>query len=176
MSSKTILYIAVSLDGFIAGSNDDLSWLEPYEGGEYGFGAFIAGIGAMIEGRRTYDVVVEGGFAEAGHPVPSFILTHHPPATTPDGIDVTFVSGDVGSILAQAKARTDKDIWIVGGAQVAQMFINAGLIDRYILTIIPVFLGAGTLLFKNITHTGALELVETKTFENGLAQLIYRST
>lgn len=172
--SKTILYIATSLDGFIAGEGDDLSWLEPYEGGEYGFEAFIAGIGAMIEGRRTYDVAVEGGFVEVGHPVPSLIVTHHPPAAAPDGIDVTFVNGDAESILAQARARTEKDIWLVGGAQVARMFINADLVDEYVLTVVPVFLGAGVRLFEGITNTRPLALQETRTFDKGLAQLIYR--
>jgi dihydrofolate reductase len=173
--SKTILYIAISLDGFIAGENDDLSWLEPYEGEEYDFEAFIAGVGAMIEGRRTYDVAVEGGFVEVGHPVPSFVLTHHPPTTVPGGIDVTFASGDAKSILAQARAKTEKDIWIVGGAQVARMFVNEDLVDEYVLTIVPVFLGAGIRLFENITNTqSALTLQETKTFDKGLVQLIYR--
>jgi dihydrofolate reductase len=173
--SKTILYIATSLDGFIAGPNDDLSWLEPYEGEEYWFEAFISGIGAMIEGRRTYDVAVTGGFAEVGHPVPAFIVTHHPSTTTPDGIDVTFVSGDAESILAQARARTEKDIWLVGGAQVARLFINAGLVDEYVLTLIPVFLGAGIRLFEGIANPRPLVLQETRTFAKGLAQLIYRS-
>jgi dihydrofolate reductase len=173
--SKTILYIAISLDGFIAGPDDDLSWLEPYEGEEYGFEAFISGIGAMIEGRRTYDVAVAGGFVEVGHPVPALILTHHPPATVPAGIDVTFVSGSAESILNQAKARTEKDIWLVGGAQVARMFINAGLVDEYVLTLVPVFLGAGIPLFEGIANPRPLKLQETKTFDKGLAQLIYRS-
>jgi dihydrofolate reductase len=173
--SKTILYIATSLDGFIAGEGDDLSWLEPYEGGEYGFEAFISGIGAMIEGRRTYDVAVAGGFAEVGHPVPALIVTHHPPTTAPAGVDVTFVSGDAESILAQAKARTDKDIWLVGGAQVARLFVNAGLVDEYVLTVVPVFLGAGIPLFEDIANPRPLELQETKTFDKGLVQLIYRS-
>ncbi len=173
--SRTILYIATSLDGFIAGPNDDLSWLEPYEGGEYGFEAFISGIGAMIEGRRTYDVSVEGGFVEVGHPVPALILTHHRPAAAPAGIDVTFVSGDAESILAQARARTEKDIWIVGGAQVARMFVNAGLVDEYVLTLVPVFLGAGIPLFEDIANPRPLELQETETFDKGLVQLTYRS-
>jgi dihydrofolate reductase len=173
--SKTILYIATSLDGFIAGPDDDLSWLEPYEGEEYWFEAFISGIGAMIEGRRTYDVTVAGGFVEVGHPVPALIVTHHPPAAVPDGIDLTFVSGSAESILNQAKARTEKDIWLVGGAQVARLFINAGLVDEYVLTLIPVFLGAGIPSFEDIANPRPLELQETKTFGKGMVQLIYRS-
>jgi dihydrofolate reductase len=171
--SKTILYIAASLDGYIAGLNDDLSWLSPYQGVEYGYEDFLAGIGAIIKGRRTYDIEVRNGW-ESARPVPRFVLSNHTPEQNPAQTDVTFTHEDIAEVLKRAKGVTAKDIFIEGGANVAQQFTSRGLIDEIILTLAPEILGEGVRLFDNIHERFDLSLAEVKQFDKGLVQLIYK--
>ncbi len=168
--SKAILYIASSLDGYIAGPDDDLSWLSPYQGIEYGYEEFLAKIGAVIKGRKTYDIEVKNGWENA-YSVPQFVLSKDTPE--PSGSGVTFTHEDIAKVLQMAKQMTDKDIWIEGGANVAQQFINRGLVDEIILTVVPVILGDGIRLFDNIHKRLGLSLTDVKRFDKGLVQLIY---
>lgn len=168
--SKAILYIAASLDGYIAGPDDDLSWLSPYQGVEYEYEEFFAKIGAVIKGRRTYDIEVKNGWENA-FSIPQFVLSKNTPE--PAGSDVIFTHEDIEEVLQKAKQVTNKDIWIEGGASVAQQFINRGLVDEIILTVVPVILGDGIRLFDNIHKRRSLLLTDVRRFDKGLVQLIY---
>jgi dihydrofolate reductase len=169
---KTILYIAMSLDGFVAGKDDDISWLFRYNDVNYGYNEFFATIGAIIQGRRTYDVEVQQGWENA-HPVPSFVLSHHLPKRKPQRADVVFTAEDIAEVLKQAKQLTPKDVWIEGGATVAQQFLDRGLIDEIVLSVVPVILGDGIRLFGSTHGPIELSLREVKQFDKGLVQLIY---
>ena len=145
--SQLVVYIATSLDGLIAGEGDDLSWLPapPEDGGDFGFGAFLSGIGALLMGRRTFDVVVgfPGPWPFGERPV--FVATHRalPPVAGP----VRAVSGDIGAMVAAAKAAAGGlDVYIDGGALIRQA-LDAELVDAMTLTTVPVVLGAGLPLF-----------------------------
>src|SRR5919106_1506256 len=105
--TKTILYIATSLDGFVARKNDDISWLFPYNDVDYGYDEFFSHIGAIIQGRRTYDIEVQHGWEKA-HPVPTFVLSHDIPEKTPKRSDVVFTHEDIAEVLKKAKKLTDK--------------------------------------------------------------------
>lgn len=170
--SKTILYIAVSLDGFVAGKNDDISWLFRYNDVDYGFDEFFSGIGAIIQGRRTYDVEKQHGW-EYAHNVPLFILSHHVPERKPQREDVVFTADDIAEVLKRAKQLTSKDVWIEGGADVAQQFLGSGLIDEIVLSIVPVILGDGIRLFAKTHERIELSLRQVRQFDKGLVQLIY---
>ena len=174
---KTILYIATSLDGFVAGrrneDDDDLSWLFQYNDVDYGFKEFFSDIGAIIQGRRTYDVEIQQGW-ETPHPVPTFVLSHDiPEKETPKRSDVVFTHEDIAEVLKKAKKLTDKHIWIEGGANVAQQFLRRELIDEIVLSFVPVILGDGVRLFDNIEKQIDLSLIDVKRFDKGLVQLIY---
>jgi dihydrofolate reductase len=170
---KTILYIASSLDGYIAGKEDDLTWLDPFQDVNYDYEAFFSNIGAIIEGRRTYDIEIRNGWENA-HPVPLFILTKNVPLRKPARSDVVFTQDDIARVLASAQEKAgSKDVWIAGGAAVAQQFINRGLVDLIILTLVPVFLGEGIRLFDKVQARAALSLQEVKQFDKGLVQLAY---
>ncbi len=172
--SKTILYIAASLDGFIAGPNDDISWLNPYQGIETGYKEFFAGVGAIIEGRRTYEIEVKNGWDKL-HSLPLFVLAKDGPAQKPTRAGVTFTHEDIAKVLRKAKAAAgNKNVWIEGGANVAQQFINRGLIDEIVLTLIPVLLGDGIRLFDNIHGLFNLSLTGVKHFDKGMIQLVYK--
>lgn len=171
--SKTIVYIGMSLDGFIAGKNDDLSWLDPFQDVDYGYQKFFSTIGAVIKGKRSYDIEVAKGWENA-HPVPTFVLAHTPPKTRPTRTDVVFTDEDISQVLEKAKEMTDKDIWIEGGAHVVQEFLNRGLVDELIVTIAPVFLGDGIRLFDNIDTQNSLSLENVNKFDKGLVQFVYK--
>ncbi len=170
---KTILYIASSLDGYIAGKDDDLSWLMPYEDVDYDYEAFFSTIGAIIEGRRTYDIEVKNGW-ELAHPVPLFVLSKGVPVSKAARADVVFTDDDIARVLAAARAIAGpKNVWIEGGANVAQQFISRGLIDELMLTLVPVFLGDGIRLFDNVHVRASCSLQDVRRFGRGLVQLVY---
>ena len=170
--SNTVLYTATSLDGYVAGKHDDISWLDPFESVDYKYEEFFAGLGATITGRRTYDLGVEKGW-KWPYPVPSFILSPDTPEQTESGADLRFVSGELQDILRQAQeAAGDKNVWVTGGAHVAQSFLQKNLIDRIILTVVPVMLDDGIRLFEN-NGSHKLSLKEVQQFDKGLVQLTY---
>jgi dihydrofolate reductase len=170
--SKTILYIATSLDGFVAGRDDDISWLFRYNDVDYGYNAFFSSIGTIIQGRRTHDIEIQHGWENA-HPVPKFVLSHHVPKQKPQRADIVFTAEDIASVVKQAKELTQKDVWIEGGANVAQQCLDRGLIDRIVLSLVPVILGDGIPLFRKVPQPIELSLREVKRFDKGLVQLIY---
>jgi dihydrofolate reductase len=170
--NRTVLYIATSLDGFIAGRNDDISWLFRYNDVDYGFDEFFAGIGVIIQGRRAYDIELRNGW-EYAHPLPTFVLSHRPPERKSEREDVIFTADDIEVVLQRAKRLTDKDIWIEGGAGVAQQFLDRQLLDDIVLSVVPVVLGDGIRLFGTTHAPIELSLHETRTFDKGLVQLRY---
>jgi dihydrofolate reductase len=170
--SRTVLYIAQSLDGFVSGINDDISWLFRYNDVNYGYNEFFTRVGAIIQGRRTYDIEMQHGW-ENEYPVPTFVLSHHSPQQRPKRTDIVFTAEDIADVLKKAKKITHKDVWIEGGANVAQQFINRGLIDEIILSIVPVILGDGIRLFGKTYGPIELSLREVKQYDKGLVQLIY---
>ena len=149
-AGRVVVQAAMSLDGFIAGPDHDMDWVFDYTTPEE-FPDIVAATGAMLSGRRSYDV----GQRDAGKPSgeayggawdgPVFVLTHEPPAQ-PGG--VTFLSGDIGAAVAKARsAAGDKDLVIIG-ADVARQCLERGLVDELLLLLLPVMLGAGTPLYS----------------------------
>jgi len=184
--NKTILYSAMSLDGFIAGPNEDLSWLDEFndddtglpdladkaENNPYVWESFIQSVGAIILGRTTYDWEVSHGYTNV-HKLPKYVLTHHPPDDNETTANVTFTDKPVETVLDEAKQITRKNIWVEGGGIVAQQFLDKNLLDEIILFIAPVLLGGGVPLFgKSESYTNIL-LRKCRKLRNGLLQLEY---
>lgn len=142
----TVLYLATSLDGFIAGENDDISWLFEYSEVDYGYDEFFPGIGAIVHGRRAHDQEILHGWENA-HPVPTFVLSHRGPERRPERPDVVFTDADFTEVLREVRQLTGKNVWIEGGANVAQQFLSRRLIDDIVVTLALVILGAGIRLF-----------------------------
>ncbi|MDP2188710.1 MAG: dihydrofolate reductase family protein [Sphingobacteriaceae bacterium] len=173
-SRKLILYISSSLDGFIAGPNDDLSFLHPMqlEGEDYGYEAFVDTVDTVIVGRRTYDWVVNQGYDFPHTDKEGYILTSQP---RPNQGSLTFYQGDLKELVQRLKSNnSQKHIFCDGGAEVVHQLLAAQLIDEIILSVVPVLLGAGTRLFKEGRPQQLLELLSSKSFESGLVQLHYR--
>jgi dihydrofolate reductase len=173
MTRKVILYIAVSLDGYIAQPNDDLGFLSivEQEGEDYGYNDFIETIDAVIVGRKTYEKVISMGIDFPHADKDAYIITRTP--RPPKG-NVKFYTGQLKTLVEKLKAEAGKNIFCDGGAEIVNELLKDDLIDEFIISIIPILLGNGTKLFKDGRPETKLELTSIKSFEKGLAQLYYQ--
>lgn len=169
---KVTLYIAMSIDGFIAGPDDDLSFLNRVakEGEDYGYGAFTAGVDTIIMGRKTYDWVMKQvpEFPHTGKN--TYIITRS--EKPPEG-KVQFYTGSIKELISSLKAKEGKNIFVDGGAAVVNSMLQEGLLDEMIISIIPELVGNGTPLFIPGRIPDSLKLISAKSFETGLVQLHY---
>jgi dihydrofolate reductase len=168
MASGVRVFIATSRDGFIAGPDDDLSWLPDGHGGEdYGYEAFMADTAAIVMGRRTHDVVQGFGIDWPYGDMPVFVVTSRPLET--DEPSVQAVSGTPAEILARVRRVTDGGVYVDGG-EVIRQFLDAGLIDEATITVIPVDIGAGVPLFATDAQRQRLREGEHRVFPSGVEQ------
>lgn len=173
MSRKLILYIAASLDGYIAKPNDDLSFLSivQKEGEDYGYADFVNSVDTVILGRKTYDWVM-AQVPEFPHAdKTSYIITRN---TRPDIGKTHFYTGNVKDLVSKLKSEEGKNIFCDGGAEIVNELLKDDLIDEFIISVIPVLVGNGTRLFKDGRPEQPVELVSSKSFEKGLVQLHYK--
>ena len=172
MQRKVILYIAMSLDGYIAQPNDNLDFLSivQKEGEDYGYSAFVSSIDTVILGRKTYDWVMTQ-VPEFPHvDKNTYVVTR----TAKPSIGKThFYTGSLKHLVATLKAETGKHIFCDGGAETVHELLKHELIDEFIISVIPILVGNGTKLFKDGRPEQRLELVYVKQFETGLTQLHY---
>lgn len=174
--SSVILYIASSVDSYIAGKDGDISWLGRFDHGEddYGYGAFYRRLGTAIMGANTYRQVL--GFGSwPYHGVTTYIVTTGD-LTDPPAPDVKAFKGDVAELVEQIRRRSDKDIWLIGGADLISQFESEQLIDEYIISIMPFMLGEGIRLFQGIAAQRPLELLDSKRYASGVVQVRYGNT
>lgn len=170
--TEIIYYVAVSLDGYIAPPDGKVDWLSTYNAGneDYGYGEFYNSIDALAEGSRTYEQAL--GFGEWPHPgKPCWVFTRRRLEVKQP--EVTFTSATPSEVVAQLRARGLRRVWLVGGAQLAASFRARRLVTEYVLSVIPVFLGAGIPLFASTGPKESLRLVGSKTYPTGLVQLRY---
>ena len=171
MTGTARVFIACSLDGFVAGPEDDLSWLPaPVAGEDYGYAEFMAGTAAILMGRRTYDVAA--AFADWPYgDTPVFVATSRP--IDPVAPTVRAVHGSPAELLAAVRAETAGGIYLDGGSLI-RACLDAGLIDELTVTVVPVVLGDGTPLFAGVAAPHRLALESATPYPNGLVQLRYR--
>ncbi len=170
---KLILYIAMSLDGYIAKPNDDLTFLSivQEEGQDYGYAAFIDSVDTVIVGRKTYDWVLTQVPEFPHYDKDAYIITRTP---RPDIGKVKFYTGNLKDLVLKLKDEPGKNIFVDGGAEIVNALLKENLIDEFYISIIPILLGDGVRLFKNGRPEQALTLLQTTYFEKGLVQLHYQ--
>jgi dihydrofolate reductase len=178
---KTIYYTASSLDGFIADSNNSLDWLFQFgDPEENTFNHFLSGIGAIAMGSTTYQWIYDHHIADAAdqpqswpYQVPAWVFTTRKLPVVADA-DIRFVSGEVESIHKIMKAIAgEKNIWIVGGGDLAGQFYDGNLLDEIIVTIASVALGSGAPLFPRAVHP-PLQLQSVKRMGSSFVELHYQ--
>ncbi|MBD1425805.1 dihydrofolate reductase family protein [Sphingobacterium arenae] len=172
---KISLFIATSLDGYIAKPNDDLSFLKDVEkeGEDYGYAEFVATIDTLIIGRRTYDYVVKeiGSSHYDNGERDVYIITR---TERPQKGRTIFYTGNIAELVKRLQSEEGKNIYCDGGAEVINELLKHDLIDDLIISVVPVLLGNGTRLFKDGRPEHMLEFVKVRTFETGLTQLHYK--
>lgn len=171
--ARTRVFVGASLDGFIAGPNDELDWLTATEGETpETFAPFFAQIGAVLMGRRTYDVV--DGF-ESAWPygdTPLLVATGRP--LTAKRPSVRAVRGSIAELVAQAKeVAGERDVYVDGG-RLIRAALDADLVDEITVTVVPMIIGAGIPLFAGVTRHHRLELISQRTIAGAAVELTYR--
>lgn len=184
--TRVVFYTASTLNGFLADENDSLDWLfavpggDTAEGGDDGFGRFVARIGVMVEGSSTYEWVLNHErlldeperWQELFGDTPTYVFTRRT-LPAPVGADVRFVSGDVGDIWDEIRtAAGGRDVWVVGGGDLVGQFADLDLLDELIITYAPATLAAGKPLLPRTLGSDRLHL-EGVSQTGQFAQLRY---
>ena len=179
---KSCYYTATSLDGFIATEDDSLDWLFPLGNiNESSYPTFIAEVGALVMGSATYEwmlrhpqtVASETGSAWP-YTQPTWVFSHRTLPAVP-GAKLRFVRGDVRPVHAAMRdAAGDKNIWVVGGGDLAGQFYDAGLLDEIIVQVGSVTLGTGKPLFPRRLTSPPLVLASVRQVGTGFAELSYQ--
>jgi dihydrofolate reductase len=178
-------YVASSLDGFIAESDDTLAWLIDYQGSYEGgdaqstegsYESFYEDVGALVMGSATYEFVLAEIEKGGGWPYmdePTWVLSSRE-LPVPDGADVRVVNARVADLHDELMAAAgERNLWVVGGGNVVSQFADEGLLDELIVTLVPVVLGEGKPLFDRRLPGGPLELRGVRPFANGMVELRY---
>ena len=173
---KASVYIATSVDGFIAREDGRIDWLptgESAEGEDYGYQYFMDSVDVLVMGRNTFELVLTFGSWPYGEK-PVVVLTSRPldrPEFVPDSVSV--MNGTPADVVQRLAERGFEHLYVDGGKTI-QRFLRAGLIQTLIISKIPVLIGRGIPLFGEIPEDIQLRHLETLHFENGLVQSKYR--
>jgi dihydrofolate reductase len=167
---KASVFVGTSLDGFMARVNGALDFLPPGGGEPHGYDEFMATVDALVIGRNTFDTVLS--FDAWPYEKPVFVLSTRPLALAPAGAAVERMSGAPTEIVSQLVKRGIRHIYVDGGITI-QRFLQAGLIQRLIITRVPVLIGEGIPLFGAVERDIALTPVWTRQYASGLVQTEY---
>lgn len=170
---KQSVFIATSLDGFIARSNGDIDWLTEGEefSGDFGYSDFIASIDAVVIGRHTFEKVLS--FGKWPYNLHVAVLSSRT-LKIPDRLQqkISHLSGSPAEIVSQLAGEGYEHLYIDGGKTI-QQFLRAGLIQEMTITQIPILIGDGIPLFGPVEKDITLDHIATKTYDNGLVQSRY---
>lgn len=165
------VFVGTSLDGFIARTNGELDFLPPGGGEPHGYDEFMATVDALVIGRKTFETVLGFGAWPYGTK-PVFVLSTRALSPAPADAVVEHLSGAPAEIVAQLDARGIRHIYVDGGITI-QRFLQAGLIQRLVVTRVPVLIGAGIPLFGQLSRDIILRHVGTRQYASGLVQSEY---
>lgn len=174
---KVILYIAMSLDGYIADQNGNVDWLNEYDSdedveGTDSYSLFLDKVDTVIIGYNTYHQIVTQLSPEQWvyKGLKSYVITHNKILSNSE---IVFVNNSPSNLIKNLKKESGKDIWICGGASIIKQLMQEDLIDRYYISVIPIILGNGIKLFDEIDNEIKLDLVQTIRSNSGIVELVY---
>jgi dihydrofolate reductase len=168
---NVVLAVAISLDGYIARPDGSLDWLLTDPGHDQQ--KFLASFEIALMGRKSYDVAVRLGGADLfkSSKIEYYVFSRSKPPGKRDGVE--FVRRSPGTMVEELKLRAGKDIWLMGGGELAREFLDQDLVDRIDLGIMPVLLGAGIPLFPGGFPQRQFELVKHISYPTGLLEVSY---
>ena len=168
---RASVFVGTSVDGFLARLDGALDFLPPGGGEEHGYEAFFASVDALVIGRMTYETVLAFDRWPYGEK-PVFVLSTRPLAPAPAGAVMEQLSGAPVEIFSKLEARGFRHVYVDGGITI-QRFLKAGLIQRLVVTRVPVLIGEGIPLFGVTGRDIALKHLATRAYESGLVQSEY---
>jgi dihydrofolate reductase len=158
---KVTLYIAQSLDGFVATVGGEVAWLDDFFSDEYGTDEFIASMDTVVQGNTTYQQ-----FKPTYEGKNSYVFTNDASAEPVDG--VKFVHGSPKNFVESLDDKTHTNIWLVGGPDLLAQFLNEGVVDEMIIFTMPVLLNDGVRLFSSVSVAPVPSLKEITKYKNGV--------
>jgi len=168
---RASVFVGTSLDGFIARTNGDFDFLSHAGDEPHGYDEFIATVDALVMGRKTFETALAFDTWPYGKK-PVFVLSTSPLAHAPAGAVVEHMSGTPAEIVSQLDARGFRHIYVDGGITI-QRFLQAGLIQRLVISRVPVLIGDGIPLFAPVGRDIVLKHIATREFSSGLVQSEY---
>ncbi len=172
---KIKLYIAVSLNGKIAGTDGNVEWLENVpnpEKTDYGYAEFYDSIDTTIQGFNTYKQVMGWGIEFPYIGKKNYVITRQQNVINTEHVE--FITENHAEFIKTLKEKDGGDIWLIGGSQINTLVINAGLLDEIIIFVMPVIIPGGIELFDAFPKETKLELLGTKSFSGGVIEIRYK--
>lgn len=163
-------YVASTLDGFIAKPDGSVDFLSLINGEPEPYQEFVAGIDALLMGRRTYEQILSFGEWPYGNRR-CWVMTHH---ALPSHDTAISIGGSPGNVYDQIRASGVSHLWLVGGGNLAAQFLHHGLIDSVIVSVLPILLGEGIALFSDLTNTVLLFYVRSIPRASGIVEISYK--
>jgi dihydrofolate reductase len=167
---RIVLGLGISLDGYIARLNDAVDFL--FMPKDYSMGPFMASVDTAIMGRKTWAAALKMGGSFGGSSMATYVFSRSEPAGERDGL--TFVTETPAAFVSRLRERPGKNIWLMGGGELAREFLKADLVDDLELGVVPVLLGEGIPLFPRGFPQRDFRLVENETYSKGLVVLKYQ--
>ncbi|WOF75257.1 dihydrofolate reductase family protein [Parvibaculaceae bacterium PLY_AMNH_Bact1] len=166
-------YIATSLDGFIADADHGVGWLDDFDGSDFGYEAFIADIGCVVMGRKSFDFVdaYDGDWPYPGKDV---VLATHRKVVNPPPQSHIWAGDDVRPLINELRQFVGGDVWVVGGSDLLHQFRQAGGLDTLEIFTMPVLLGGGVPLWLSASEKEMATLVESAAMDLGVVRSVYR--
>ena len=171
--SKTIFYGVISLDGYLAGESEDMSWAEKYLSPDEDFGwmELLTSCGSMLQGRKTFEFELKSA-PDMERILPTYVLTEQPLKF--DGLQIPnlhFIAGDLREVVKSIMQKHPGNLFIGGGAMLVDTMLTMGLIDEMRLFIAPDILGSGTKLFKGSKVRQQFKLASSPSYRSGLVEM-----
>lgn len=173
---RIILYIATSIDGYIATPDGGIEWLNEIPNPtneDHGYKELLATIDTVLMGGKTYHEIIGFGIPWPYKDIKSYVVSRRDSNVTPNE-NVHFITEDVITKVWELKSEVGKDIWLVGGGELTAMLLNANLIDEMQICTVPTILGDGIPLFPNKAKESKWKLVSGKSFDTGLLLSTYQ--
>jgi len=170
---RIVAYIATSADGYIARPDGDVRWLERKDAsGDYGLKTFLRSIDTIVWGRTTYEfALAHGGLGIFGQHLRHFVFTTGKRPEPHPGVE--FVNEPVRDFVARLRSRKGKNVWLMGGARIIASFLDAGVVDEFMIHVIPVMIGEGIPLVAPAKRSVGLSLSSVRKYPDGVVRLTY---